>query len=260
MADTHIVVPIYNGDNVLDRAMEALARQVSERTSVALVLNGCVDRSEEVARRWVQTLADRGAKASVSVLSAASRTAALNAGDEGLARTTVYLDQDVVLAPGALSGLLAALDQGAHFASGVLGWRGGNRPVRAALSAWDASPYVRRSPVTAGLYAVSAEGRRRWRAFPDGLPDDKFARLNFAPHERRLAPGVHYSVQAPGSFEELVAARRRYLRSNRRLADIRPELMENDLRRYAGLAVYATKPKLWPGLLVFGAAELAAAL
>ncbi len=215
MAEAHIVVPIYNGDSVLDRAMAALAGQVSGQTSVALVLNGCVDRSEQVARRWAATLEARGAQASVTVLSAASRTAALNAGDEGRVRTTVYLDQDVVLAPGALNGLLAALDQGAQFASGVLGWRGGNRPVRAALSAWDASPYVRRSPVTAGLYAVSAEGRSRWTAFPDGLPDDKFARLNFAPHERRLAAGVHYSVQAPRSFEELVAARRRYLRSNR---------------------------------------------
>jgi hypothetical protein len=73
---------------------------------------------------------------------------------------------------------------------------------------WARLPFVRGGAVGAGLFAVNAAGRARWAAFPDIISDDTFARLNFAPAERREVPARYHWPMVEG-WRNLVRVRRR---------------------------------------------------
>ena len=60
-----------------------------------------------------------------------------------------------------------------------------SRATSAYFRAWGRLPYVRNSPVTYGVYAVSAEGRRRWSELPLIHSDDSSS-TSFVPAERRV--------------------------------------------------------------------------
>jgi glycosyltransferase involved in cell wall biosynthesis len=253
-----IIVPVYNGERELPAMLAALQDQVWREVRVTLVLNGCRDNSEAVARGSLAALESAGARTRLLHASHASRTAALNIGETNAQGHRLYLDQDAVLSNGALPRIVAALDAGFHFAGAAATWRTSSPLVGAAMRAWSNLPYVVEQPVTAGVYAISAAGRARWGVWPEGLPDDKFARLHFAPQERVRVVGVTYTGTAPDTFGGLVLARRRYLRSNRALRACTPQLMDRDGLRYAGL--WRLAPALWPGALVLAAAEAGARL
>jgi glycosyltransferase involved in cell wall biosynthesis len=250
-----VIVPVHNGATHLPATLAALAPQVWPGVRVSLVLNGCRDRSEAVGREGLALL---DCPTRLLESAQASRPGALNAGEAGAHGHRLYLDQDAVLSAGALARIVQALDRGAHFAGAAAAWRTPSVAVAAAMRAWNHLPYVIEQPVTAGMYAVSAQGRARWGDWPEGLPDDKFARLQFAPAERVRLGDVTYGVAAPTSFAELAVARRRYFRSNRALRAERPALMARDGGRYARL--WRLPPGLWPGALVLAAAEARARL
>ena len=253
-----IIIPVYQGARQLGPTLATLAAQVSGNTAVAVVMNGPRDRSYEVARAGLKTLAAQGAITQLVEIARPSRPAALTAGDRSGPQSghRLYLDQDAILSPGALQNILAALEDGADFVAGVAEWRGGSFIVRSAMRAWNALPYVRRSPATAGMYALSARGRARWNEWPEGFPDDKFARMHFHLDERRRLNDVRYSVEAPTDFRALTLARRRYRTSNRVLRQGYPELMTTDKGRSV-LANLGLAPCFWPGAAILMCAEMA---
>lgn len=253
-----VIVPVHNGEAELPRMLADLASQVWHEVRVTLVLNGCRDQSEAVALEGLSALQACGAETRLLHAAQASRPGALNAGDAGVEGHRLYLDQDAGLSCDALRRILQALDAGAHFVGAAARWRTRSTLVAAAMQAWNHMPYVIEQPVTAGMYAVSAAGRRRWGAWPEGLPDDKFARLHFEPAERLRAAGVTYTVNAPDTFAGLVVARRRYFRSNVALRTMRPELFARDGARYA--RIWSLGPAHWPGAVVLAAAEAQARL
>lgn len=250
-----IIIPVYNGAKALPDTLEALGRQTRADMRVLIVANGCRDGSADVARRE----ADKhllGMDVQVIELAQGSRPAALNAGLARSSGTRVMLDQDAVLGPGALAALEQAIDQGAHFATARLVWGSpASWPVRAALSAWSELPYVKQSPVSAGLYAFSSACRARFDQYPMHLPDDKWVRLLCQRSERVRLAHVHYRVSPPPDFAGLVAARRRYAESNLRLARACPELLTPELSKTAGLLGMAARPVLWPGISMLTLAE-----
>ena len=77
-----------------------------------------------------------------------------------------------------------------------------------------------------GLFAMNRAGRERWGAWPDIISDDTFARLQFAPAERR-------SVDAPYDWPmidrlgALVRVRRRQNRGVEEIARDHPALLRN---------------------------------
>ncbi|HEY0649655.1 glycosyltransferase family 2 protein [Phenylobacterium sp.] len=253
-----VIVPVHNGEIELPRMLAALAPQVWDEVRVTLVLNGCSDASEAIARDGLATIQASGAEARLLQAPRASRPAALNTGETDAQGHRLYLDQDAVLSPDALRLILDAIDSGAHFVGAGALWRTRSPLVAMAMQAWNHIPYVVEQPVTAGMYAVSASGRARWGAWPDALPDDKFARLQFAPAERVRPAGLTYSVAAPDSFAGLIAARRRYFQSNVALREARPELFAQDGARYDRL--WRLAPAQWPGAIVLAAAEAGARL
>jgi dTDP-4-dehydrorhamnose reductase len=253
-----VIIPVYNGARFLPATLRALSQQIQPGMRVVVVPNGCRDDSAAVARRELATHMP-GHDTHVVELAQGSRNGALNAGDALASGTRVMLDQDALLGPGALAALARAIDRGAHFATGRLAWGGvATWPVRLALSAWSEMPYVKHSPVSAGLYAFSSTARDRFDRFPLNLPDDKWVRLLCPRAERRRLEEVVYTVNQPGNFAELVAARRRYAKSNHQLAAVCPELLQRDGKKSDGLIALALRPDLWPGISMLTMAEVMA--
>jgi len=255
-----VIIPVHNGAHCLGETLGNLATQTRAGMTVVVVVNGSSDKSAEVGCCGLEKIASTGASTRLLVLPSASRAKALDAGDAIVGDVDrLYIDQDAILGPHALERIYSALRDGADFIGAKAEWRGGTSAVQAAMAAWNALRYVERSPATAGAYAVSAAGRRRWADWPDNIPDDKFARLNFRPAERRRLPDAVYGVEAPTNFSDLVAARCRYHRSNIALRTAYPELLQNDLSRgptnLAGLSLRQV-----PGLSILLAAHMAARL
>jgi glycosyltransferase involved in cell wall biosynthesis len=110
---TSVVIAAHNEEPVIGRCLDALlAGVLPGDLDVTVVANGCTDATAEVA----------AARPGVRVLTLpdAGKSAALNAADAvAVGFPRVYLDADVVLSPGAVPALVAALSPagGEHPAS-----------------------------------------------------------------------------------------------------------------------------------------------
>jgi hypothetical protein len=231
--------------------------------SVVVAVNDSSAETYAEACRLAESLRGRP-RASVTVVrTAPGRAAALIEGDRMLPTgIRVYLDQDARLSGGALRRLADLLGPGGRVKFAV------PRPAVAARSwlsrafytVWCALPYIRDGAASMGVYAVSDEGRRRWDTVPPDLGcDDKWVRRHFTPAERAVAAEETYEVLSPDGLRALVAARRRYLRTNRRLDREWPQLRTTDLPRHRGaLRSLAFPPSRWPAsagfLLVYALA------
>jgi hypothetical protein len=261
-----VFVPAHECEADLGRCLASLGVQTFVGTSalrVVTVANGCTDGTPAVARRWSALLRLLGIDARALDIQARGRAVAFNAGEAHAASgPRVYLDSNAVLSPGALSDLAAALAPGGgeRFAALGLTTARPRSPVsRAYIRLWRATPYVARTGSTTGLYAVSAEGRNRWREFPLIHSDDKYVRLLFARHERIELPSSTYCVELPDGAVDLYRARVRYERGNRELARAFPRLLDGEPRRYAGLgAVVWRRPDLWAPAACVGLVQAAA--
>lgn len=257
-----VVIPVFRGSDVLERSVGSLVHsRLADRGSVALVVNDGEAASLTAAGRCRELLRSAGTSCAV-LRSLPGRALALQVGDAALpAGHRLYLDQDAALAPGTLDALIDALQAAGEqplFATArarvaPCGWL-----TRLHYRAWSALPYVRCSPATMGAYAVSAGGRRRWGSFPAVLPDDKFVRLHFAPHERAVVPGS-YEVVAPEGWGSLVAARRRYLRGNAAMGALAPGLRDPAARHRGLGSLLLRRPDLVPAFGAFAAVYAAAA-
>lgn len=255
MTATGVVIPAFHGAATLSRSIGSLAgqRHAGGVDVVVAVNDGRADTFAE-AERLSGVLRETGASCRV-IRTAPGRSEAINAAEALLPRgPRFYLDQDAVLSPGALAAVadLLAPGSGVHFAAPRVEFAGcPSRLSHAYYEVWRELPYVALSPVTVGVYAVSARGRERWARFPAVRSDDKWARLQFAPHERAVVANVSYEVLVPSGARELVRARRRYLRANRELA-AHEGVAARDLPRHRGaLRALARPPRRWPASAVF---------
>jgi glycosyltransferase involved in cell wall biosynthesis len=251
-----VVIPVRNGEKTIGRALAALAAQRAEAPlHVVVVVNGARDDSRAVAERHARDLRSHGHVCEV-MSSRPGRARAIRAGEARLpSGNRLYVDCDAVLSDNAVEELQRALmpGSGVHFAVPRLVIAPSpSRATSAYFRAWCRLPYVRNSPVTYGVYAVSAEGRRRWTELPLIHSDDKFVRLHFVPAERRVVFDATYEVVPPQGLRHLVRTRRRYLAGNRELAGAYPELVEGDLcRRTGSLRALMSVPWAWPSAAVF---------
>jgi glycosyltransferase involved in cell wall biosynthesis len=263
MTAVGVVIPAFHGAATLSRSIGSLARQRrAGRVDVVVAVNdGRADTLAE-AVRLSGVLCETGASCRV-LATAPGRSEAINAAEALLPRgPRFYLDQDAVLSPGALAAVADRLAPGGgvHFAAPRVEFAScPSRVSRAYYDVWRELPYVALSPVTVGVYAISARGRERWGRFPAAGSDDKFARLQFAPHERAVVADVSYEVIVPKGARELIRARRRYLRANRELA-AQEAIAAHDLPRHCGaLRALARPPRRWPASAVFLGVYAAAA-
>ncbi|NQX10541.1 WecB/TagA/CpsF family glycosyltransferase [Microbacteriaceae bacterium VKM Ac-2855] len=212
-----VVIPAFQEQDRIARALAPLAALAADGTiEVVVVCNGCTDRTAEIARGFT------GVR--VVEIAEASKPVALNVGDAHAGRwPRLYLDADVEMPTESLWSVFSALEHGGLLAA------------RAAVvyDTVGASPLVRAyyrarrrmsAPATAlwsgGGYAVSAEGRARFGAFPAVHTDDVFVHGRFTERERGVVGCAPVVVRAPRSARELTLALQRIRRDSTEIADV----------------------------------------
>ena len=196
-----VIIPVHNESAILARCANSLVQDVGTGdVEVLFVCNGCTDDSERVLKElapWARVLVspDRG------------KPQALNYGDahaQGAERH--YIDADVSISPGAITevskqmaarGLLAASPRIDIDVAGA-SW-----PVRNYMSTWQQSPYFRSGLLGAGYYAISAQGRSRFGAFPLIKADDHFVYSLFNAAERGIVESARFAPLWPQNFADL---------------------------------------------------------
>jgi glycosyltransferase involved in cell wall biosynthesis len=262
-AGISVVIPAANEAAALPGCLAALLASDDPGRPVEAVVaaNGCRDATAEIARARAGAFAARGWRLGVVELAQGSKPAALDAGDAAAGQPLrAYLDADVTLSPPLLAALAAALDgPGARYASGRPRLTARGPAARLYARAWARVPFMAEGVPGCGLFAVNAEGRARWGAWPPLIADDLFARLMFEPAERRLVPHPYDWPLAEG-LAALIRVRERQDRGVRELRRLFPELARRDgPRPGAGRAValLAADP---PAALVYLGVALATRL
>ncbi len=249
-----VIVPAHDEAAVIGRCLAGLRAGIESGVfEVIVVANGCTDRTAELARRFhpdvvVIEIATPGKANAMEVGRAAAR-----------ADIHVHCDADLEVDTRGIRALIAPLERGEALAAcGVMEVEtlGATWPVRAFHRVWALNPYFDAGKF-GGLFALSAEGRRRVGSFGGHIADDEHARRSFAPHERALVPECRFVARAPATLGDLFRVRRRCRRGTVRLDPPRDGAPPAALVLARRLAV---RPGLWGDALVYLAVTLAVRL
>jgi glycosyltransferase involved in cell wall biosynthesis len=201
-----VVIPAHDEAAVIGRCLDALFTGFLEgELDVVVVCNGCGDQTAAVAR-------SSGHPVRVVELESASKPAALRVGDAAAAAfPRLYLDADVILPGSAARRVLHRLRAGAVAARPPIRYDSGasSAPVRSYYRARSRVPAVLGSLWGAGVYGLSAAGRRRFGAFPDLVADDLWVDGHFNDGEVEIVDCPPVVVVAPRCSRDLVRVLRR---------------------------------------------------
>ncbi len=259
-----VIIPAHQEERLIGPCLDALvASGPVDGVEVIVAANGCRDGTVAAARSRADGLAARGWDFRVLDLPEGGKPGALNAAD-AVARhgARMYLDADVTVSRDLVPLIMRALDRaGPVYASGRVNIIGpGGWVSRAYARMWARVPFMAQGVPGCGLFAVNAEGRARWGAFPAIIADDAFVRLNFAPSERVMVEASYDWPVAPG-FRALLRVRRRQNRGVAEIAERFPALMANEDKGSAGAGRVARMAIADPvGFAVYGAVSAIVAL
>jgi glycosyltransferase involved in cell wall biosynthesis len=247
-----VVIAAHNEEAVIGPCLDALlATARPAELEIAVVCNGCTDRTADVARAF-------GEGVRVIETPIASKTAALNLGDEvvsGFPR--FYVDADVTLPLTSVRRIAARLAESNVLAAAPamqVDLRGSSLTVRGYYRVWSRLPYVREGMIGVGVYAVSEDGRGRFGAFPDVIADDGYVRMLFDAGERVCVDDAPVRVYAPKRLSDLVRIKTRSRLGRYELGQRFPDLMarERGTKSYRDAVLsLAVRPWLWPAGIVY---------
>lgn len=205
-----IIIPAHNEQNVLPRTLRVLAElQVADEAQVIVVANGCIDRTAQVAAEFAVEVIE---------LAEGSKSGALNAGDDRARYfPRIYLDADVVLPVSSARAIALALESGLVLACRprvTYDLRGCSSMVRAYHRARVRSGIADAGLWGGGVYALSAEGRKRFERFPDVAGDDLFIDSIFSGSEKRILDDAECVVRPPQSVSQLIRVMGRWYEGN----------------------------------------------
>jgi glycosyltransferase involved in cell wall biosynthesis len=256
MTSATVVIPAHNEARVIARCLGALLdTALPGEFEVIVVCNGCHDDTAALARAIAP-------HAIVLELDAASKAAALNAGD-AVASTfpRLYVDADVQLTTEAARATITALREGALCAAPVAHHDVSGRPwlVRCFYAVHERIPFFTGpGAVGNGVYGLSAEGRSRFDRFPDITADDQYVLERFTPEERHTIPSERFTIQTPRTLRGVVTIRTRSYRGNLELhAMERPDVAEERVG-VSTLASLLRKPRGALGVPVWVAVNVVA--
>lgn len=232
-----VIIPSYNEENYIEACLDSIVAQADlpdgHAIQVIVAANGCSDRTVALAKAKEPELTSAGFDLVVLDIAIGNKMNALNEAEKVAAfQTRAFLDADVVIGPRVLVELSEILSEDTPvYASGTINIP---RPKsifsRAYAKVWTNLPFVKDGVPGIGLYAMNAQGRARWGAFPEIYSDDRFVRLQFASHERRKTKAT-YDWPLPEGFFNLVNVRHRWSQGNMELTEQYPQMIQNDTER-----------------------------
>jgi glycosyltransferase involved in cell wall biosynthesis len=245
-----IVIPAHDEGPLVRRTLERMLHGAEPgEFEVVVVANGCTD----------DTAAQAASVPGVRVveLDGASKTAALNAGDEAaVSFPRAYIDADVSIDAAALRALaetLATDDPVVAAPRMVVDASAASIPVRAYYRVWAQSEYRAAGHVGSGVYAVNRAGRERWGRFPDVIADDRFVQSRFRRSERATVEDHVFAIVASRDMASHIRRGVRIEHGNRQL---RSEAQVGDRDPVGGrygrlLRRVGERPHLWPSFVFY---------
>jgi glycosyltransferase involved in cell wall biosynthesis len=207
-----IVIPAHNEERVLKITLPNLAPLLGQGVEIVIVANGCVDGTASAARSLGFHCVD---------IPQASKTAALNAGDDAVSSyPRIYLDADVIVDARTILEVINRMRSSDVLAAAPrlkVVMAKSTRLVRLYYSGWLASDYFNVGHVGSGFYALSLEARRRFATFPDLISDDLYVQQLFKSSELTVYTDLVFSINAPRTFRSLSARAIRILAGNAQL-------------------------------------------
>ncbi len=202
-----VAIPAHNEEAVIDRCLHALFDDVGPDVfEVAVVCNGCTDRTADVARRTDLPV-------QVIELERASKPFALRAADRVLHHyPRLYLDADVVVSGRSVLATFDRLGDGDVLAARPpieYDTRHSTAVVQRYYRARTQLPAVLGSLWGAGAYALSFEGRARFGEYPDVLAEDLFVDRLFRTDEIAIVDCEPVRVTVPRAAGDLMRITRR---------------------------------------------------
>ena len=245
-----ILIPAHNEAAVLSRTLRVLLDGLRPDARVLVLANGCSDDTVKLAHQ---------AGVEVVEIQEASKTAALNAGEAAVEDfPRIYLDADIDLRGEDANRVLAVLEEGALAAEPrpFLDLGEASLAVRAWYRVWQALHGQRPGAVGSGLYALSAEGRRRFDEFPAVIADDGFVRAHFSAGEIQEVHGASSRVLGPQRLKDLIKIKTRSRLGNLQLRARFPDLPAFQARSSAASKAARLPLRLLPLLPFYVAVQL----
>ena len=201
-----VVIPAHDEAAVIERCLASLSPGADEAPlTIVVACNGCTDDTAARAR-------STGVPAQVIELAQPSKTAAINAAEDlGLPLPRIYLDADVELTARAASDVVDALADGTVAARPPARYRteGASWVVRSYFRARSRTPALLGRLWGAGVYGLSAEGRRRFGTYPDVVGEDLWVDEHFTSDEIEVVDTDPVVVRVPRTTRALLRTLRR---------------------------------------------------
>ena len=244
-----VIVPAFNEEKVIAGTLECLLGDAKAgEFEVTVVCNGCHDQTAKAAK-------EASGDINVIELTEASKTAAINAGLQGVRSSKiVLLDSDIRISTDDCRALVDALDDpGVDAAIGHMDINdsGCAWSVKAFYRIWIRHPYVCKGKFAAA-FAISKEAMDRIGALPDVIADDTYLK-RMIPNDRvAVVDGVHFRVNVPRDIATLIRVRSRVRRGNRQLARYTPRRRPAaDDNKGGFLLSVCRQPSLWGDIPVY---------
>jgi len=260
-APLSVILPAHDEADWIERCLAAVCNScpMMAEAEIIVVANGCADETAARARVMEARCKAAGFALRVLELSEGSKIGALNAGDATARHDArVYLDADVEVSAGLLPALARVLaTPHPRYASGTPILSAARSAVTRAYGRyWMTLPFNTEGVGGYGIFALNGPGRARWKAWPEIISDDTFARLHFAPEERIKLPDTYRWPLVEG-FGNLVRVRRRQNRGVREISTAFSHLLRHDSVNTPGAAGIMRRALREPvGFLAYAAVAL----
>jgi len=245
-----IIIPAHNEAEVIAHSLHELTRcDAALNPEIIVVCNGCSDTTAEVVRAF-------GDAVTCIETDVASKTHALNFGDEAASHfPRFYLDADIRLSLIDIEKVVNAMELTDALAAAPrmqMDLTGSSWAVRSYYQIWCNLPYCREGMIGAGVYALSQEGRSRFKGFPDIIADDRYIRALFTGNQRIGVKDAVAVISAPTRLSGLIKIKTRSRLGGYEFESRFPELIDNEIKEY-GLAFRELfgEFKKWPKALVY---------
>jgi glycosyltransferase involved in cell wall biosynthesis len=248
-AKASIIIPAHNESAVIERTLRPLLPLLDQGFEIIVGCNGCVDDTATRARQCSSEI-------TVLETSNKGKHEGLNLADQAASgQYRMYVDADIRLESNALPTLLSAMERTACLAAAPtfrVDLSQSSWAVRQFYDVWVSLPYFTSgTTIGSGIYALSAEGRRRFSCFPNIIADDAYVRSLFQRHEILIADDCWFTVTAPRNLGSLIKIKTRSRLGNMQLRMEYPQQTAGGDNTAALLTETLKRPQRWASLGVY---------